>query len=296
MIKVTFLGTSGSTPTRKRNLPALALEYHKDLLLFDCGEGTQRQMMVYNVNISKVTAIFLTHVHGDHIIGVAGLVRTLALNRRTEPLYIYIPRGYELAVRHLIEFDNAIIKYPIEIRPLKSGEVYKGDGYTVRAFKLLHTVDTYGLSFVENERLHFMKDKATKAGLKGKMFSELAKSGSIKVGKKTITLESVSKREKGKKVVYATDTRPTKSVTAEAKDGDLLIHEATYTEQYKDLASERGHATARQCASIAKTAKVNMLVLTHISARYKSTDELLAEASKVFKNTKVAQDGMVISI
>jgi ribonuclease Z len=296
MTRVIFLGTSGSTPTRYRSLPAIALERGRDVLLFDCGEGAQRQMMIHKVNISKIKAIFLTHVHGDHILGVAGLVRTLALNKRAEPLFIYVPKGGEGAVKHLMEFDNAIIHYKIEIRPIKGGEIYRGDGYRIRAFRVVHTVPTYGFAFIEDDRLRFIKEKASRAGLKGRMFSEIARKGSLSIGSRRITLSSVSRKVKGKKIVYATDTRATKTVAREAYKSDLLIHEATYSERYKALARERWHSTARQCSVLAKLAKVNMLVLTHISARYKDTAELLREARAVFKNTSVAQDGMVIEL
>jgi ribonuclease Z len=295
-MRVIFLGTSGSTPTKARGLPAVAIEYHKDVLLFDCGEGTQRQIMTYGVNMSKIRAIFLTHVHGDHIIGIAGLVRTLALNKRTEPLLIYIPEGYADSVRHLLEFDRALIPYKIEIRQLKGGTVYKGEGYAVRGFPVAHTVKTYALVFAEDDTLHFIRDKAEKLGIRGEMFSKLSKSGSITLNGRKVSLGSVTTRKSGTKIVYATDTKPSKATETNARGADLLIHEATYAERYVKLAKERGHATAIQCAKLAKAAKVNRLVLTHISARYKNTDELVSEARTVFRNTDAAYDGMNIDL
>lgn len=295
-MRVVFLGTSGSAPTKARNLPAVALEHEGEVLLFDCGEGTQRQIMQFSVNISKINSIFLTHAHGDHIIGVAGLVRTLALNKRTAPLKIYIPQGQEKSVKGLLEFDNAIIGYPIEVISIKGGIVQKGDDYTVSAFEVDHTLKCYGFVFQENEKIHFIKQKADSLGIKGKMFSELTKKGKIKIGGKQISLASVTTKEKGRKMVYVTDTIPCAATKKAAKDANLLIHEATYTEQYKEQAGERGHATALEVAKIAKTAKVNMLALTHISARYKDPKELLDEARSVFKNTRVAEDGMSIDL
>lgn len=295
-MRVTFLGTSGSTPTKARNLPSVAISYEGDLLLFDCGEGTQRQMMTYSINMSKIRAIFLTHMHGDHIIGIAGLIRTLALNKRATPLYIYIPKGQERAVKSLIEFDNAIINFKIVIMPIKSGVIFKAERYTVRAFRLAHTIETYGLSFVENDKVHFIEDKAKRLGLRGEIYSKILKEGSMSVNGKRISVKDVTKTEAGRKVVYSTDTRPIAATATAAHGADLLIHEATYTEKYKDLAKERGHSTAAECARMAKRANVNRLALTHISARYKSTEELLKEASAIFKSTVVAYDGLSIDL
>lgn len=295
-MRVIFLGTSGSAPTKARNLPSVAMEHEGEVILFDCGEGTQRQIMQFSVNISKVSSVFITHAHGDHIIGIAGLVRTLALNKRTAPLRIYIPEGQESVIKSLIEFDNALIGYPIEIIPIKGGAVYKGDDYTISAFKVEHTIKCYGFVFAENYKVHFIKQKAEQLGIKGKMYSELVKKGQMTINGKKVTLSSVTTGEKGRKMVYATDTKPSKVTQKAATGANLLIHEATYTEKFKEQADERGHATALQVAKLAKAAKVNMLVLTHISARYKDPTELLDEAKSVFKNTKVAQDGMAIEL
>ncbi len=295
-MRIIFLGTSGSVPTKARNLPSVALEHEGEILLFDCGEGTQRQMMNFSVNISKIASIFLTHAHGDHIIGVAGLIRTLALNKRASPLRIYVPEGQEGAIKSLIEFDHALIGYPIEIIPIKGGIVQRGDDYTISAFRVNHTLKCYGFVFAENDKVHFIKQKADALGIEGKMFSELTKKGRAVINGKRVTLASVTTKEKGRRVVYATDTKPCKATQDAAAGADLLIHEATYTEQYKEQAGERGHATALQVAKMAKAAKVNMLALTHISARYRDPKELLEEARSVFKNTKVAEDGMRIEL
>ncbi|MDE1865240.1 MAG: ribonuclease Z [Candidatus Micrarchaeota archaeon] len=295
-MRVVFLGTSGSAPTKARNLPAVALEHEGEVLLFDCGEGTQRQAMHHSVNISKISAIFLTHAHGDHIIGIAGLIRTLALNKRTGLLKIYIPEGQEGAVRSLIEFDNALIGYPIQVITIKGGVVHKGDDYTVSAFRVNHTIKCYGFAFAENDKLHFMKQKADALGIRGKMYSELTRKGHAVVNGRRVSLASVTTKERGRKVVYATDTKPCKATKDAAEGANLLIHEATYSERYREQAVERGHATALQVAKMAKAAKVNMLALTHISARYRDPKELLDEARSVFKNTRIAEDGMRIEL
>ncbi|MGC8495837.1 MAG: ribonuclease Z [Candidatus Micrarchaeia archaeon] len=295
MIKVTFLGTSGSTPTKSRNLPSVALEYNGGLYLFDCGEGTQRQIMRYSLNISKIKAIFVSHIHGDHVIGIAGLIRTMALNRRQEPLYIYVPSGYEGAIKQLIVFDKAIISFNIIIMPIESGTIYKGDGFYVKAFKLSHSVLTYGFIFVENDKQRFIVQKATELGLKGKMFSELQLKKNIKLNGSNIKLSDVTYTEKGLKVCYITDTRPvTPSKTS--LGADLLIHEATFAESEKELAKERWHSTGQDAARVALRIKARKLVLMHFSARYKSTSKIVNEARQIFNDTVAAKDGMSITL
>lgn len=296
MVKLTFLGTSGSTPTRERSLSAVALEHDGDVLLFDCGEATQMQMMRYRVNISRIKAIFLTHIHGDHVIGIAGLVRTLALNKRTAPLYIFVPKGEQKPVESLIRFDRAMINYPIIIKPVVAGKVYSDDGYQITAFKLRHTVSTYGYSFIQPGRLRFIKQKCKTLGIRGTMFSELQKKGKIKVGNKIIRLKEVTLKVNGKKVIYALDSRPINTTILASKQADLLIHEATYSEKLKHYARQRLHSTAAEAAQVAKSAHAKKLVLTHISARYADTKELLKEAKKVFQNTVVAHDGLVVFV
>lgn len=295
-MRIIFLGTAGSTPTKSRGLPSLAIEHEGDLFLFDCGEGTQRQMMQFSVNISKVTAIFLTHTHGDHTLGIAGLVRTLALNRRTRPLDIFIPGGGEKQINDLINYDNAAMDYKINVRPIKQGEVYKGKDFTISAFKVLHTTKTYGLIFKEDDKTKFITKKTSKLGIKGKEFASLLKNKQLKLGKRTVKLSEVSVKEPGRKIVYATDTRPTADTIKAAANADIFIHEATYSDLEIALAKQRMHSTAVESATLAKRAKAKALVLTHPSARYKDDAVLVNEAKKIFKNTKMANDGMVINL
>ncbi len=296
MIKVTVLGTSGSTPTKNRGMPSVALTYEGAVYLFDCGEGTQMKLMHYGINISKIRAIFISHAHGDHIIGVAGLIRTMALNARREPLYIFVPKGYERGIASLVTFDKAMIGYPVVIKGISGGQVYKGKGFSVSAFRLNHSIPTYGYVFKEDDKLRFVKSKAEKLGVKGTMFSELKKKRSIIANGRRITLGSVTYPEQGKKVVYATDTRPCASTVKAAKNADLLIHEAAFAGSERSLAVERKHSTSDEAALVAKKAKVKALVTMHISARYRSSDKLLAGAKKIFPNTVVASDGYTIYI
>ncbi len=295
-INITFLGTAGSTPTKERALPSVAIEYDGNTYLFDCGEGAQRQLIVYGISPYRIKAIFITHIHGDHVIGVAGLVRTLALSKRTDPLYIYVPRGEELKVTPLLTFDRALIGYEVRVIGVKSGSVLKGRGFSVRAFMLRHSVPTYGYAFTEDDRYRFDKEKCKRLGLKGEMYSELQKGRSVKLGKRTVRLNDVATKLTGRKVVYATDTRPAATTIKASRGADILIHEATYAEELKPLAKGRLHSTAMECADIAKRAKVKRLIIFHMSARYKRPDALLKEARAVFKSTDAAYDGMRIMI
>jgi len=296
MIKVTLLGTSGSTPTKSRGMPSVAITYNGKVYLFDCGEGTQMKMLEYGVNISKVETVFLSHIHGDHVIGIAGLVRTLALNNRQKPLVIHVPKGQESGIKSLIVFDKAIIKYPIIVKGVGSGSVYKGDGFEVDAFKLNHQITTLGYVFNESDKFRFIKDKCKALGIKGEMFAQLGKKGKIKIGKRTIKIKDVTTLQKGKKVLYVTDTRPMTGTVRAARNAEILIHEAAYTEKEKMLAKQRKHSTAYEAAHVAKLAKVKLLIITHLSARHRDPDALYDEARKVFRNTVIGNDGYTTEI
>lgn len=295
-IKVVMLGTAGSSPTKTRGMPSVALVYDGDVFLFDCGEATQMQMLRYGINASKLKAIFISHTHGDHIIGIAGLVRTLALNRRTQPLTIFAPKGYESVVKSLLSFDKAMLGYEINVRGVRSGEVYKGNGYSISAFALRHSMPTCGYIFRENEKRNFVVEKTKKLGIKGEMYSALQKHGKLKVGNRTIKLEDVTTVQHGKSVVYASDTRPVAATVSAARGAGLLIHESSYADAEKKMAAERMHSTALEVAQVAEKAGVKRLLLTHISARYSDPKALEAEAQKVFKNSKVASDGEIIIV
>ena len=295
-IKTIVLGTAGSAPTKERRMPSVALIYEGDVLLFDCGEGTQFQMIEHDINPVRVKAIFISHAHGDHTIGIAGLVRTMGMNNRKEPLDIFVPVGYERVVQSLITFDKALINYKIIVRGVHSGLAYSGRGYDVLAFKLRHTIPTYGYIFREKTKTKFKNEVAHRLGVRGEMFSKLSKRGKIKIGHKTVTLDRVSWKQEGKKVVYATDTRPTPSTLAAARNADLLIHESSYNASEIALAKKRLHSSAGEVAMLAKKAGVKRLVLTHISARHRTDAELIRDARRYFKNTVVAKDGYTVII
>lgn len=291
MIEITILGSSGSSPAKDRNLPSVALRREGDVFLFDCGEGTQMQMIKYGINAYRIKAIFVSHSHGDHIIGIAGLVRTLAMSNRDKPLGIFVPKGQEKIIKALVMFDKAMIGYDINIIGIGKGLAYTGKDFRISAFRLNHTINALGYVFQENDKKNFIMERCKKLGIEGRMFSELQKNGRIKLGKRIIYAKDLLEVKPGKKIVYAMDTRPTAETVKAAKDADLLIHESSYTEEFGRLARERKHSTALEAAEIAKKANVKRLVLTHISTRFKTAKPLIDEARKVFKEVSVAEDG-----
>ena len=293
-IRITMLGTSGSSPTKSRSMPGLALTYNGGVYLFDCGEASQMQMIKYGISFSKINAIFISHAHGDHIIGIAGLIRTMAMNRRSADLDIFIPKGYESTVKALISFDRALMTYKINVHGIGTGVIYRGKGFSVRSFRLNHTVTSYGYVFREDDRHRFIVDKAKRLGVKGEMYSKLQKNGSIRIDGRRITLDSIARVQKGKAFVYAGDSRPSKATILAARGADLLVHESSYSGSERHLAMERKHSTSEEAAQVAKSAGVKRLVLTHISARHSSVDELERQARRIFKKTNVAQDGDII--
>ena len=295
-MSVVMLGTGGSTPTKDRGLPSVVVSHEGNSYMFDCGEGTQMQMLKYGVSSSRIKCIFISHIHGDHVIGLAGLVRSMALNNRTAVLYIFVPKSYEKSLDALMTFDKALIRYPLKIVGMKNGSVFSDKGVDVRAFKLNHSIETLGFSISEHDKRNFQKKKCDALGIKGPMFSRLTKKGSIKIGKKIVLLNDVTTLRKGIKLVYATDTRPTAETLKAARDCNLLIHESTYSDSEAKLASERKHSTAVEAAQIAKKAKAKELILTHISARYTDHTKLLNEARKIFKNTQIAKDGQTVEL
>jgi len=293
MMKVVILGSGGAVPSPTRSLPSVGLRYFGDVYLFDCGEGTQRQMMIYNLSYAKVKMIFLTHLHADHLLGIGGLVQTLKMNDRKEPLFIFGPPGTNRAVSALIA---GTYPFQIVIKDISEDFCLKNDKFKISAFRTIHNVRSIGYVFQENDSWNFNKEKADKLGIKGRMFRKLEREGEIVVGKKRIKLEDVTKPKKGKKFVYTGDTTPCNDVLLASKEADLLIHDGTFSEQQREEAEKKCHSTVSQAAELAKKAKVNRLVLVHMSGRYKDSAPLEKEAKKIFKHSEVGFDGMEISV
>ncbi|MFA6530140.1 MAG: ribonuclease Z [Candidatus Micrarchaeia archaeon] len=288
MMKITFLGTSGAVPSVERGMPAIAV-HAKELFLFDCGEGTQRQMMKYKVGYGSVKAIFISHLHLDHFLGIYGLLETLKLNSPSpRPIKIFAPRKFESLLINRHSF--------VDVIPIKPGLLYENDECEISAFEVEHGCEAYGFVVKEKDRRKFDEKKAHGLGLKGKMFREIQEKGVVSVAGKKIKLDDVSHMKEGAKVVLSGDTLPCKSVERLAKGAALLIHEATFSEEQKEESEERFHTSAKTAATIANRAGVQRLILTHVSARFSDASILENEAKSVFSSVQVAKDGMVVDV
>ena len=306
MLSVTFLGTSAARPTVERNVSAMALVREGETLLFECGEGTQRQMMRYGVSFA-LSEIFFTHFHADHFLGVIGLLRTLGLQARAEPMVLYGPKGAKKVLTQAIQLGVERVPFQVEIEEVTHGAVLRDggrgtrDGYDISVFATEHGGGSVGYAVREHERRgRFDVEKAKAAGIpEGPLWGKLTKGETVTLlDGRTVTPDGiVGPPRPGRVVVFTGDTRPCAAVVDAAQAADLLIHEATFGEEEKERAKETGHSTAREAAQVALAAKARRLVLSHVSARYSiSADELVKEAREVFKETVVAKDGMTIEV
>ncbi len=306
MLSVTFLGTSAARPTVERNVSGIAVRREGETMLFECGEGTQRQMMRYGVAFT-LSEIFFTHFHADHFLGVIGLIRTFGLQGRTDPLFLYGPKGAKKLLGQAMQLGVERVPFPIEITEVKRGDALretgngKRDGYEILVFGTEHGGGSVGYALKEQERRgRFDPDKAKAAGIpEGPLWGKLSKGEPIELadGRKLTADGFVGPRRPGRLLVFTGDTRPSPSVVDAAAGADLLIHEATFGDEEKDRAKETGHSTAREAAQVALAAKAKKLVLCHVSARYSmSADELVKEAQEVFPAVTVARDGQEIDV
>ena len=300
MLTLTFLGTGAACPTVDRNVSSLALSREGEMILFDCGEGTQRQMMRFGVGFS-FREIFFTHYHADHLIGVIGLFRTMGLLDRQEGVTLYGPRGAQRILSHALAVGIERTKFAVEIVELKPGDRIRRDEYDLAVFETDHRPDTVGYAIVEHDRLgRFDPERARALGVpEGPFWGQIHRGKTVTLpdGRRIGPEEIVGAPRPGRTVVYSGDTRPHRAVIDAARGADLLIHEATFGEEERARAIETGHSTARDAAWVAQEAGVKRLVLTHISARYsREAPELLAEARALFPATDVARDGMVVEV
>jgi ribonuclease Z len=300
MLSITFLGTSASIPTIDRNVAGLAVQREGETILFDCGEGSQRQMMRYGVGFT-FREIFFTHYHADHMLGVTGLLRTLGLQDRSTPVMLYGPKGAQRVLGAAISLGIERNKFPVEILEVKPGDRLGRDDYDVVVFETDHRADTVGFALVEHARLgRFNPARALELGIpEGPLWGALHRGKAITLpdGRTIAPSDLVGAPRRGRSLVYTGDTRPHLAVVEAAHGADLLVHEATFGGDEQERAKETGHSTAAEAARIAAEAGVRRLVLTHISSRYnRDTAELLAEAKAVFPETIIARDGMTLDV
>jgi len=300
-LRVIFLGTAGSVPTTTRGLPAIAIQRKDELILFDCGEGVQRQMIRARVGFHRKTKVFITHMHGDHVLGLPGLMQTMSLLDRKQKLEVFGPVGIKAFVKGIQDTVQFVLIFPIEITEIKKeGLVCEEKEFQVHAAKTDHEVPGLAYALTEKPRPgRFNPEKAKALGVpEGPLWSRLQHGEEVKLsGGRVVKPEHVvGEPRPGRKIVYSGDTRPTESLVKLAANADLLIHDATFDDELLDRAREDGHSTPSQAAETAKKAKVKWLVLTHVSARYKSTRTLLDQAKKVFSRVDVAEDFMKIDL
>lgn len=269
------------------------------MMLFDCGEGTQQQMMRAKTGM-KISSIFITHYHADHFLGIPGLIQTMSFNGRTEPLDIYGPVWTEQMVKLMIELGYYKMGFEINAHELADGDIIDKGEYSIKAVATDHGIPSLGYIFEEKSRAgRFNRERAIELGVPvGHLFSKLQKGETITVNGRIIKPSQVmGDGRPGRKVVYSGDTRPCESIERESEDADLLIHDCTFADELHDWAVETKHSTATEAALLAKKANVRQLALTHISSRYSENAEPLhIEAKSVFGNVTLARELLDIDI
>ena len=298
-IEVTFLGTTAGVPTKARNHPSLAVKYRSEqeyVCLFDCGEGTQRQILNTDINFMRIDDIFITHWHADHFAGILGLMETMNLEGRKKILNIYGPEAQRF-VDILEELGYGSKKYEIVAHDAWSEGTAPQVLLDMEEFQILsipvkHSIPAVAYAFVEKDRVKIDKEKAKETGLpeKGPIFREIKEKGFVVFKGKKIRLQDLSISEKGKRVVYSGDTMPCKNIITISEGADILIHDSTFFEDESDESNYR-HSNFDEVIGISKKAGVKQLVLTHISRRYQNSEEL-AEKVAGYDGVKIAKDFM----
>ena len=287
-----FAGTAGSVPSARRGLPALLLRRGGDRVLFDCGEGTQRQLL-RSVGLPDISAIFLTHLHADHWLGLPGMLKTFDMRDRDAPLDVFGPPGTAALLRTM-RLVYGRLGYPFEVTEIESGDTVGFDGYEVAAFNVRHRGRAFGYAIAEEARPgRFDADLATELGVPfGPDFGRLQRGETVNG---VSPEQGVGPARPGRRIVISGDTAPCDMLREAARGADVLVHEATFCETERDRALETQHSTARQAAGIAADAAVRMLALTHLSSRY-SGGEVRDEARAVFEAAEVPRDFDVIDV
>jgi len=302
-MKIIFLGTGAAVPSKTRKLSSIAImrKNSGEILIFDAGEGMQYQLINAQLNIMKITKIFISHLHGDHIFGLPGLILTLRMYQRTKPLHLYGPPGIKQYLAAVNSISGVLdTEFELNISEIEERLVVEEKEYVIESTLADHGIDTFAFSIVEKPNPgKFFPEKARKLGIpEGQLWSKLKAGESIQLqdGRIINSSEVVGTSRPGRKITYSVDTRPTKSIVLLSKNSDILIHEATFDDSLLEKAIQTGHCTAGEAAKIAKDAQVKQLILTHISTRYKDTALLYEQATKIFPNTIIAQDFMEVRL
>ena len=296
-----FLGTSAARPTVERNVSSIALLREGEAFLFDCGEGTQRQMMRYGITFN-IDDIFFTHFHTDHLLGVVGLLRTMSLQGRTESLRLWGPPGADRMLKRAESLGSERLAFALDIAELTPGDAIPRKGYLIHTFALEHRgPPSIGYVIAEEERRgRFNPELAAALGIpEGPLWGRIHKGESVTLddGRVIDPSSLVGETRPGRRIVITGDTRPCAATILAAENADLLVHESTFGDEEAERAVETGHSTAREAAQVAKMAGVRRLVLTHVSARYaRDASDLELQAREVFPETRVAKDGLEVDV
>lgn len=300
-LTVRLLGTSASRPTIERNVSSLAIHREGETLMFDCGEGTQRQMMRYGISFA-LEDIFFTHMHADHLLGVVGLIRTMALQGRTERLRLWGPRGAARVLKRAESLGFERSTFPVEVEEIEASQRIARSGYAIVPFPVDHRgAVSLGYALVEEDRKgRFNPDLARELGIpEGPLWGQIHRGKAVTLDDGRVIESSVlvGPQRPGRTVVITGDTRPCAATIDAARNADLLVHESTFGDEEAERASETGHSTAREAAQVAREAGVRRLLLTHFSARYsRDAVELEREAKSVFAETLIGRDGTEVDV
>lgn len=289
MLELTFLGTAAAVPSRDRMMSCVAVKQGPSVVLFDCAEGTQRQLMLSHMSFMKVDAVFVTHLHGDHILGLPGLLQTMGMTGRDRPLLLCGPKGFSRSIGMLMEACEGELEYGLDIREVSPGDVIELNSASVSVFATEHGVPSAGYLYRENDRPGRLdRDKAIEFGLTpGPEFSRLVAGETVKGVRPEDVIGPV---RRGMSIAYTGDTVPLDSIPEACRGVDVLVHEATYCAEEAELAEKNLHSTCVQAADAARKAGARCLVLTHISNRYNSDETMISQSRAVFPETYVAKD------
>lgn len=301
-MQLIFLGTSAMVPTKERNHPAFFLSYKGQGILFECGENTQRQLKIAGISPTKVTKILISHWHGDHVLGLPGLIQTIGSKwiegEQSSKLQIFGPKGTKEHVKHMFKasiFDKKLVD--LEIKEIRKRVFLKNKYYRLEAFRLEHGIESLGFRFVEEDKRKINLNFTKRLGIpEGPLLGKLQQNKAIVWKGKKITPEQATYVVEGRKLAYIADTNLCKNCIETAKDADLLICESTYSSDMEEKAEKYKHLTAKQAAQIASQANVKKLILTHFSPRYKSTKEIEEDTKTYFSNVVCAKDFMKIKM
>ncbi len=298
-MKLVFLGTSAAQPTENRAMTCICLVLDKEILMFDAGEGAQLSYLKSKLGWNKKMKIFVTHLHGDHCVGILGLLQTMSLQNRTESLEIYGPSGIEDFLAANLKILNFGLTFPVKIMMIKEGLVLDDESYMIHCCEAEHSIPAFSYIFWEKEKPgKFYPEKAKALGVpEGKLWHELQHDKEVKVGNKTIKPSDVmGTKRPGKKIGISGDTRPTKKLEEFFKNCDYLTFDSTYSDELKEKAKENHHSTAKEAAELARKAGVSNLILTHFSTRYDDAKVLVKEAKTIHENVIEAKDLLEIDI